>query len=160
MLTVRQVVGVLTDRVRVDLGRLVCEPHRNSAGLLRVIALEPALDSELRRHLHEGTLAIGPGALSRMIEMVLATMTESKRTHQPLALLVDQKLRRPLKSVLTRPAPDLAIIAYQELPGDLSIETAAILPCDHIMGDDLKNDAGGAPAAGATPDAPAVTKAA
>ena len=87
-------------------------------------------------------------------------MAESKRTHQPLALLVDQKLRRPLKSVLTRPAPDLAIIAYQELPGDLSIETAAILPCDQIMGEELKSEQNGTATANPTSDAQVVTEAA
>ena len=60
----------LTDRVRVDLGRLVCEPYRNSKGLLRIIALEPQLDSQLRQSIHEGTLAIGPEVLSRLIDHV------------------------------------------------------------------------------------------
>lgn len=140
----------LTDRVRVDLGRLVCEPYRNEEGLLRVLALEPQLDSQLRQRLHEGTLAIGPGPLSRLIEHVLNTVADAQRTHQPLAMLVDQKLRRPLKKVLTRPAPELAIIAYQELPGDLSIETVAILPCEQILGEEMQVTS---PAAEAAPEA-------
>ena len=129
----------LTDRVRVDLGRLVCEPCRNDEGLLRIIALEPQLDSQLRQHVHEGTLAVGPGPLSKLIEAVRDAVTDSERTHQSLALLVDQKLRRPLKKILARPTPELPIIAYQELPGDMNVQTVAILPYEPIMGEELKN---------------------
>ncbi|MCP4784336.1 MAG: FHIPEP family type III secretion protein [Fuerstiella sp.] len=132
----------LTDRVRVDLGRLICEPYRNSDGLLRIIALEPQLDSQLRQSIHEGTLAIGPGVLSRLIDHVKAAFADAERLHLPLAILVDQKLRRPLKKLLARPTPDLAIVAYQELPGDMNVETVVVLPHRDIMGDDAIQRAG------------------
>ncbi|MEQ9407235.1 MAG: flagellar biosynthesis protein FlhA [Fuerstiella sp.] len=126
----------LTDRVRVDLGRLVCESCRTADGRLRIIALEPMLDGYLRQSVHDGTLAIGPQPLSRLIDAVREALTDSERRHQPLAILVDQKLRRPLKKILARPAPDLTIIAYQELPIDLNFETVAVLSHQEIIGDD------------------------
>ncbi|MEO1984342.1 MAG: FHIPEP family type III secretion protein, partial [Fuerstiella sp.] len=132
----------LTDRVRVDLGRLICEPYRNSDGLLRIIELKPQLDSQLRQSIHEGTLAIGPGVLSRFIDHVKAAFVDAERLHQPLAILVDQKLRRPLKKLLSRPTPDLAIVAYQELPGDMNVETVVVLPHQEIMGADAIQRAG------------------
>ncbi|MCA9050330.1 MAG: FHIPEP family type III secretion protein [Planctomycetaceae bacterium] len=126
---------LLTDKVRTDLGRLVCEPHRSAEGRLRIIAIEPMLDGHLRQSLHEGTLALGPGPLSRLIDRVKQAVQESNRIHQPLALLVDQKLRRPMKKLLTRPTPDLAIIAYQELPIDMHVETVTVLLHRDIVGD-------------------------
>ena len=132
----------LTDRVRINLGRLICEPYRNSAGQLRIIALEPQLDAQLRQSIHDGTLAIGPGVLSRLIDHVKAAFADAERLHQPLAILVDQKLRRPLKKLLARPTPDLAIVAYQELPGDMNVETVVVLPYQEIMGNDALQRAG------------------
>ncbi len=132
----------LTDRVRVDLGRLICEPYRNSDGLLRIIELKPQLDSQLRQSIHEGTLAIGPGVLSRFIDHVKAAFVDAERLHLPLAVLVDQKLRRPLKKLLARPTPDLVIVTYQELPGDMNVETVVVLPHQEIMGDDVIQRAG------------------
>ncbi len=126
----------LTDMVRVDLARLVCEPYRNRDGLLRIIALEPQLDAQLRQSIHDGTLAIGPGILSRLIDHVKVAFDDAERLHQPLAILVDQKLRRPMKKLLARPTPDLAVIAYQELPGDMNVETVVVLPYQEIIGDD------------------------
>ncbi len=128
----------LTDRVRVDLGRLVCEPYRTDSGQLRIVALEPQLDGHLRQCVHEGILAIGPGPLSRLIDAVKAAASEADRMHQPLAILVDQRLRRPLKKLLARPTPDLAIIAYQELPIDMNVETVRVLPYVEVMGDEAQ----------------------
>ena len=102
---------------------------------MRIIALEPALDTHLRQHVHEDTLAVGPEPLSRLIDRVKAAVADSERMHLPLAILVDQRLRRPLKKLLTRPSPDLAIIAYQELPVDLNIETVAVVSKQEVIGD-------------------------
>ena len=129
----------LTDKVRQDLGRLVCEPYRTEDGHLRIVALEPMLDAHLRQCVHEETLAIGPEPLSRLIEQVTTAMADSDRRHLPLAILVDQKLRRPLKKLLTRANPDLAIIAYQELPADMKIETVVVLAHQDIIGKDAPN---------------------
>lgn len=126
----------LTDLVRADLGRLVCEPHRAPEGHLRIIALEPALDGYMRQCVHDGTLAIGPGPLGRLVERVKTALADSERLHLPLTILVDQKLRRPLKKLLTRPASSLAIIAYQELPADLNLETVVVLSREEIIGED------------------------
>lgn len=126
----------LTDLVRADLARLVCEPHRAPEGHLRIIALEPSLDGYMRQCVHEGTLAIGPQPLGRLVERVKTALADSERLHLPLTILVDQKLRRPLKKLLARPAPSLAIIAYQELPADLNLETIVVLSRDEIIGED------------------------
>ncbi len=117
-------VDQLVDRVRIDLGRLVCEPFRDSNGRLRVLTMEPQLDAQLRRSLHEGQLAVAAGPLTRLIECSVEAWSASRRLDQPLALLVDQQLRRPFQRVLARSAPDLGIIAYQEVPTDLIIESA------------------------------------
>lgn len=140
---------VLTDRVRVDLGRLVCEPYRNDVGMLRIVALEPGLDSVFRSQLHEDTLAVGPGVLSRLIERVTEIVTDSERREQPVALLVDQRLRRPLKKIIARAVPNLGIIAFQELPGDLNIETVAILSREEILDADAESTAADAAPVGA-----------
>lgn len=126
----------LTDRVRGDLGRLVCERFRAENGQLRAIAMEPKLDGFLRQSLHDGHLAMSPGALSRLIEHVSTAWMDSERLQQPLALLVDQNMRRPLRKLLTRAAPDLGLVAYQEIPNDLVINSVALLTYDEIVGPD------------------------
>lgn len=69
----------LTDHVRVDLGRLVCERFRGTDGRLRVVAMEPKLDSRMRQSLHQDQLALGAGPLTRLIEAVSKAARESER---------------------------------------------------------------------------------
>ena len=124
--TIQDVNG-LTDRVRTDLGRLVCERFRSPEGMLRVITLAPQLDNQLRQSLHEGQLAIGPGPLGNLIQEVANAWQDCHRKQQTAALLVDRALRRPLKQVLARSIADLGIIGYQEVPFDMIIDSVSLI---------------------------------
>ncbi len=130
----------LTDHVRVDLGRLVCERFRATDGRLRVIAMEPKLDTRMRQSLHQDQLALGAGPLTRLIEAIGKAARESDRRQLPLALLVDQKVRRPLKRLLARTSPEVGVIAYQEVPNDLIIDSAVMLQYDDIVGPEAAAD--------------------
>lgn len=130
----------LTDHVRMDLGRLVCERFRGSDGRLRVLSMEPKLDTRLRQSLHQDQLALGAGPLTRLIEAVSKAWKDSERRQQPLALLVDQRVRRPMKRLLARTAPDVGVIAYQEIPNDLVIDAAVMLQFDEIIGAETPAD--------------------
>ena len=124
----------LTDHVRTDLGRLVCERFRGSDGRLRVISMEPRLDVKMRQSLHQDQLALGAGPLTRLIESVGNAFKDSERRQQPIALLVDQKVRRPLRRLLARTAPEVGVVAYQEVPNDLIIDSVVMLQFDDIIG--------------------------
>jgi len=145
-------VNQLVDRVRTDLGRLVCEPFRDNDGRLRVLTMEPQLDAQLRRSLHEGQLAVAAGPLTRLIECAVEAWSASRRLDQPLALLVDQQLRRPFQRVLARSAPDLGIIAYQEVPTDLIIESADEIRFDQIFEAPVQSSEGQAGSPSLPPD--------
>ena len=46
---------------------------------------------------------------------------------QDVAVLTDAALRRPVRQAIARALPDLAVIAYQEVPADLLLEPAAMV---------------------------------
>ncbi|MGH7170214.1 MAG: flagellar biosynthesis protein FlhA [Gemmataceae bacterium] len=117
----------LTERVRVDLGRVICDRYRDAQGRLHAVVFDPRLEMEWRRMPHDKTLAIDPGRLEMMIVYLLNEWRKASARGQEIALLTDTSLRRPLRHALLRGLPDLAIIAYQEVPGDLLLEPAAML---------------------------------
>ncbi|MCA9066215.1 MAG: FHIPEP family type III secretion protein, partial [Planctomycetaceae bacterium] len=133
----------LTDRVRIDLGRLVCERFRAEDGRLRVVMLEQKLDMRLRQTLQHEQLGIGPLPMTRLIEQTLAAWRESDRRQLPLALLADRSLRRPLRKLLARSVPELGVISYQEVPADLVIETVVTLSQESILGEETRNEFAG-----------------
>ena len=124
----------LTDSVRRDLGRLVCERFRGEDGRLRVISLEPRLDIRLRQSVQKDQVALEVGAATRLIEAIGKAWSDSERRQQPLALLIDQKIRRPLKRLIARTSPEIGVIAYQEVPDDLVIDSVVMLEFESIIG--------------------------
>lgn len=123
----------LTDRVRENLGRLVCERFKSTAGHLRILALEPRLETKMRESLRNGQLALGPGPLDALLRIISEHWQSSIRQEQPLALLTDRALRRPLRHLLMRTAPGLGLIAYQEVPGEISLDPVSILDYSELF---------------------------
>ena len=140
-------IDALTDRVRVDLGRLVCEQFRHTDGALQVITLSPKLDTHLRQSIHEGQLAIGPAQLGKLIQSVSQTWGECRRKQQNAAMLVDRAIRRPLKHVLARSVPKLRFVAYQEVPHEMIINSLHMVAHDEIVESEANNAAQEAQAA-------------
>ena len=48
------------------------------------------------------------------------------------ALLTDTTLRRPLRQTLARSLPELAVIAYQEVPTDFILQPVALIKLDDL----------------------------
>jgi flagellar biosynthesis protein FlhA len=124
----------LTERVRVDLGRVICDRCRDAQGRLHAVILDPRLELELRRTLQDKTLAIDPSRLEKMVVFLLNEWRKATARGQDIALLTDASLRRPLRHALMRSMPDLAVIAFQEVPSDLLLEPVAMLKPEDLGG--------------------------
>jgi flagellar biosynthesis protein FlhA len=126
----------LTDAVRRDLGRLICERYCSSTGELRVIAFEPRLEAQLREQVRDQQLAIGPEALDALIQLSQTAWKDSQRADKPLALLVDSSLRRTIRKLLRRSAPQLGIISFQEVPSEIGIEPVQIIQWQQVFNEE------------------------
>ncbi|WP_437204142.1 flagellar biosynthesis protein FlhA [Planctomicrobium sp. SH664] len=132
----------LTDAVREDLGRLICDRYRAPEGALHILAFEPKLETRLRESVRNGQLAIGAKPMEVLLRLIGDQWQNSIRHEQPLALLVDRALRRPLRHLLLRVAPGLGVLAYQEIPGEAALDPVAILPYHEFFpADDLRSAA-------------------
>ena len=125
----------LCDRVREDIGQIVCERFRNGSGNVMVIVLDPKLESQLREYFHEGKLALPPKPLENLIEQIRLHWEKHAMADEDLAVLSDQLLRRPLKGAIERACSDVAVISYTEVPSELMIEPAALIRYEDIFPD-------------------------
>lgn len=128
----------LTNAVRADLGRLICERFSSSSGELRVIAFEPRLEAQLREQVRDHQLAIGPESLDALIQLTQTAWKDSQRVDKPLALLVDSSLRRAMKKLLRRSSPQLGIISFQEVPSEAGIEPVQIIQWQQVFKEEHK----------------------
>ena len=117
----------LADRVRADLGRTICDRFRDEQGRLHALVTDPRVELELRRLVHDRTLALEPARMEKLVTWLANEWRKISVRGQDVALLTDAALRRPLRQLLMRSLPDLAVIAYQEVPRDLILEPVAML---------------------------------
>jgi flagellar biosynthesis protein FlhA len=109
----------LTDRVRIDLGRTICDRFRDEQRRLHVFVIDPRLEVELRRSMQDKALVLDPVRMERLILRLAEEWRKATARNQEVALLTDTSLRRAIRHMLGRSLPELAVIAYQEIPADL-----------------------------------------
>jgi flagellar biosynthesis protein FlhA len=138
----------LCERARTDLGRTICDRFRDEQGKLHVLVLDPRLELELRRALHDKVLALEPARLEQLVMRLAGEARKGAAKGQELGLLSDSSIRRALRQAIARSLPDLAVIAYQEVPSDLLLEPIAMLRPEDLAppADPARNDAGLRPA--------------
>ena len=123
----------LTERVRIDLGRVICDRVRDDQGRLRAVVLDPRLELEFRKALQEKNLVLDPGRMEKLIVRLANEWRKATVSGVEVALLTDGSLRRALRMTIARSLPDLAVIAYQEIPGDLLLEPAALIKPEDLI---------------------------
>lgn len=128
----------LTDRVREELGRLVCERYKSAEGHLRIIAFEPRLEAKLRESLRNGQIALNPVPMEALMRTIGEHYQASVRVDKPLAVMTDRSLRRPLRQLLLRTTPGMGMIAYSEVPGETSLDPIAILTYPEVFKEEPK----------------------
>jgi len=123
----------LTELVRGDIGRIICDGYRDDNGRVRVMVLEPRLEMALRDSGRDGNLALQPKELERFIGVLSREWQKAGVQDQPAALLTDGPLRRMTRHAVERALPHLAVVAYTEIPGDLLIEPVAMLRLEEVF---------------------------
>ena len=125
---------LLTEKVRGKIGHHICERFRFDRNKVRVIILEPSLEHRLRQSVTEDTLAIRPDELERLVSALLQKWEAARLRNEPAAVLVDSSIRYCLHRTITRSLPHLGIIAYNEIPNGLLIDSAGMLTYEEVIG--------------------------
>ena len=122
----------LTERIRPDLGRILCDRFRDTDGRLAAIVLDPRLEMELRKAVHEKNLILEPTRLEKLIVALANAWRKAHVAGKEVALLTDASLRRPLRVALVRSLADLSVISYQEIPIDTGLQPIALIRLEEL----------------------------
>jgi flagellar biosynthesis protein FlhA len=121
---------LLTDLVRERLARTVAKPHVRRDGQLHVVMLEATLEQTLQsavQHTPSGSfLAVEPTLLDRLVRAVQTAFGNAAAAPGggvPV-LLSGQAIRSPLRQLLARVLPRIAVLSHNELPPDVRIVLA------------------------------------
>jgi flagellar biosynthesis protein FlhA len=124
----------LAERVRSDLGRSICDRYRDEQGRIHALVLDPRLEMDLRRSLHEKNLVLDAARMEKLVARLGDEWRKATAQGKEVALLTDNNLRRPLRQTLARSLPELAVIAYQEIPSDMILHPIALIKPDEVAG--------------------------
>lgn len=126
----------LADEIRIVLGRAICETISRGEGALSVLSLGAPLEHLLQRGLRtteEGvSLFIDPRTSQQVIlEIGKATERMMQESNTPV-LMCSKSLRRPLKKLLSRVLPHVAVLSLNEVPDTLPVASAGLIELDEI----------------------------
>lgn len=117
----------LTDAVRMELGQVICQRFQDQTGAIRVIGLDPALETYLANSIRDDRLALPAETVESMVSNLVEQMQSSARTQQAVVLIVHRPLRRPFKRLLASMPSPLEVISYQEVPETISMSPVGIV---------------------------------
>ena len=124
--------GDLAERVRGDMGRILCDRFRDANSRFSALVFDPRVEMEFRRALHDRQLALESSRLEKLIVRLSNEWRRATFAGKETALLTDTTLRRPLRQTLARSLPELAVIAYQEVPTDFILQPVALIKLDDL----------------------------
>jgi flagellar biosynthesis protein FlhA len=124
--------GDLAERVRGDMGRILCDRFRDANSRFSALVFDPRVEMEFRRALHDRQLALESSRLEKLIVRLSNEWRRASFAGKETALLTDTTLRRPLRQTLARSLPELAVIAYQEVPTDFILQPVALIKLDDL----------------------------
>ncbi|GAB4267869.1 MAG: flagellar biosynthesis protein FlhA [Candidatus Rifleibacteriota bacterium] len=124
-------IDTLTEIARQGLARHICKSLLDESGVLKVISLAPQLEQMLSNALQkfDGTvqLALDPNSAAKLLEKIRNKIEEvMQEGHSPI-ILCSGALRLSIKRMTERIAPRLTVLAYQEIPATIKLESVGLI---------------------------------
>ncbi len=124
-------VDTLTEIARQGLSRHICKPLIDQNGALKVLSLNPTLEQMLGNALQKidgsTNLALDPNSASKLLERIRAKIEEVMNLGYNPIILCSSALRLSIKRLTERIAPRLTVLAYQEIPTSVKLESIGLI---------------------------------
>jgi flagellar biosynthesis protein FlhA len=128
-------IEALTEGVRQALARQLSMQHRASDGRLHAITLNPRLEQTLAQALTQTdngvALVVSPDLLQRLMNRVASQMERAAASGQQPVLLTSTRIRRPLRRLLERSLPALAVLSFAEVAREVDVEAIGQVEVEH-----------------------------
>ena len=124
-------LDTLTEVARQGLARHIVKPLLGSDEVLRVLSLEPQLEQSLANALQkidgQVQLSIAPNDAQRLLERIREKIEEVINEGITPIILCHSALRLSIKRLTERIAPKLVVLAYNEIPNSIKLESIGLI---------------------------------
>ena len=124
-------MDVLTEYCRNALSRSICKQYVDDRDRLWCVTLDPALEELINGHLERNergtTNTMPPQTSQQIVQQISAKMNELTQTGRSAVLLCSPQIRLPLRRMIESALPQTAVLAYNEVVSEVSVEAVAMV---------------------------------
>jgi flagellar biosynthesis protein FlhA len=100
-----------------------------------LLTLDPILEQDLLTSLHADesgvVLVIDPSVANAMVQQLHREISRLEAEGRSPSLVVSAPLRAPMRNLICAELPNLAVVAYTELVGQVEIRTRGVVSLAH-----------------------------
>jgi flagellar biosynthesis protein FlhA len=124
-------LDVLTEYVRNALARAICRQYVDDGDRLWCVTLDPALEDLINGHVERterGTAnAIPPRTAQQIVQQIAAKTGELTQSGKQGVLLCSPQIRQALRRMIEASLPHTAVLGYNEVVPDVTVQAVAIV---------------------------------
>jgi flagellar biosynthesis protein FlhA len=124
-------LDVLTEYVRNALARTICKQHVDEQDRLWCMTLDPSLEDLINGHIERSergvTNTMPPQTAQQVVQQVSDKATELTQTGRSAVILCSPQIRAPFRRMLESGMPHVAVLAFNEVVPEVSVEAVAMV---------------------------------
>ncbi len=124
-------IEVLSEYVRNALARTICKQYVDERDRLWCLTLDPTLEELINGHLERSergtTNTMPPQTAQQITKQISAKMNELTQAGRNAVLLCTPQIRLAVRRMIETALPQVAVLAYNELASDVSVEAIGLV---------------------------------
>ncbi len=124
-------LDVLTEYVRNALSRAICKQYVDDRDRLWCLTLDPSLEELVNGHLDRSergtTNTMPPQTAQQIVQHIATKVTELTQAGRSAVLLCGPQIRSALRRMLESALPHVAVLAYNEVVSDVTVEAVGMV---------------------------------
>ncbi|MGQ9812144.1 MAG: flagellar biosynthesis protein FlhA [Dissulfurimicrobium sp.] len=122
---------ILTEYVRQRLGKVIIKPFLRADGILPVITMDLSIEEQIKKGVqqteHGSFLALDAASVQRIIQAVKKGVEEAVGMGHQAVILTTPNIRRHLKKLIDRFAPNVIVLSHTEVQGNVKLESITVI---------------------------------
>jgi flagellar biosynthesis protein FlhA len=124
-------LDVLTEYVRNALARTICKQYVDDNDKLYCLTLDPALEELINGHLERSergtTNTMPPATAQTIVQQISNKVLELTQAGRSAVVLCGPQVRSAVRKMIEVNVPHAAVLAYNEIVSEVSVEAVALV---------------------------------
>jgi flagellar biosynthesis protein FlhA len=124
-------LDVLTEYSRHALARTICKQYVDEQDRIWCLTLDPALEDLINGHIERSergaTNTMPPQTAQQVVQKIAAKTQELTQTGRQAVVLCSPQIRQPVRRMIEGTLPHVAVLAFNEIVSEVSVEAIAMV---------------------------------